>query len=207
MLAYMLNIHLNYLKTKTIMKNSIIALSMITTIGLAITGCKKDDDLVDVPQPVVNEPEIITSMFLMLTDSATSTPFDTVAFRDLDGDGANAPVQWDTLRLNANTTYMMNVLLLNEIPTPADTISNEVAEEANDHQFFFNIAGVSLTHTYLDQDTNTPPLPLGLVNKIRTGAAGTGTFQVVLKHQPGIKDGQQTTGDSDVDVTFQTIIQ
>lgn len=189
------------------MKNTIIALYIIAGIGLTITGCKKDDDLVDVPQPVVNEQEIITSLFLQLTDSATNTPFDTVAFRDLDGDGANAPIQWDTVRLNANTTYLMSVLLLNEIPNPADTISNEVAEEANDHQFFFNIAGVSLTHTYLDQDTNTPPLPLGLVNKIRTGAAGTGTFQVVLKHQPGIKDGQQTTGDSDVDVTFQTIIQ
>jgi hypothetical protein len=203
----MLNILLNYLKNNTTMKNTIIALYIIAGIGLTITGCKKDDDLVDVPQPVVNEQEIITSLFLQLTDSATNTPFDTVAFRDLDGDGANAPIQWDTVRLNANTKYLMSVLLLNEIPNPADTISNEVAEEANDHQFFFNIAGVSLTHTYLDQDTNTPPLPLGLVNKIRTGAAGTGTFQVVLKHQPGIKDGQQTTGDSDVDVTFQTIIQ
>jgi hypothetical protein len=207
MYDYMLNILLNYLKNNTTMKNTIIALYIIAGIGLTITGCKKDDDLVDVPQPVVNEQEIITSLFLQLTDSATNTPFDTVAFRDLDGDGANAPIQWDTVRLNANTTYLMSVLLLNEIPNPADTISNEVAEEANDHQFFFNIAGVSLTHTYLDQDTNTPPLPLGLVNKIRTGAAGTGTFQVVLKHQPGIKDGQQTTGDSDVDVTFQTIIQ
>ena len=189
------------------MKNKLFISAMIFSMAAAISGCKKDDDLVDVPPPIVNEPEVITSMFLMLTDSATNTPFDTIAFRDLDGDGSNAPVQWDTLRLNANTTYLMNVLLLNEIPNPADTISNEVAEEANDHQFFYNIAGVSLTHTYLDQDTNTPPLPIGLANKIRTGAAGTGTFQVVLKHQPGTKDGQQTTGDSDVDVTFQTIIQ
>jgi hypothetical protein len=189
------------------MKNTIIALYIIAGIGLTITGCKKDDDLVDVPQPVVNEQEIITSLFLQLTDSATNTPFDTVAFRDLDGDGANAPIQWDTVRLNANTTYLMSVLLLNEIPNPADTISNEVAEEANDHQFFFNIVGVSLTHTYLDQDNNTPPLPLGLDNKIRTGSTGSGTFQIVLKHQPGTKDGQQTTGDSDIDVTFQTIIQ
>jgi hypothetical protein len=171
------------------------------------TACKKDDDQVTVPPPVVNEQEIITSLQLVVTDSATGNAVDTVVFLDPDGDGSGAPSRWDTLRLQPSKTYLVNVVLLNTLANPADTISNEVLEEANDHQFFYSFTGAGVTHTYLDSDTNTPPLPIGLQNKFRTGAASTGTTQVILKHQPGIKDGNVATGDTDIDVTFQTIIQ
>lgn len=191
------------LKMKTINKSILIA----TIIISFFSACKKDDDLVNVPQPIQNEPEVISSAKLIITDSITGTAIDTVTFLDPDGDGGNGPTVFDTIRLQANTTYFMDVVLLNTLTNPADTISNEVAEEANDHQFFFTFSGVTITHTYLDNDTNTPPLPIGLQNKIRTGAPGTGTTQVLLKHQPGIKDGNIATGDTDVDITFQTIIQ
>ncbi|MGL5892809.1 MAG: hypothetical protein ACRC3B_23145, partial [Bacteroidia bacterium] len=140
-----------------------------------ITGCKKDDDQVTVPPPVVNNQEIITSIQLLVTDSATGNAVDTVTFLDPDGDGSGAPTVFDSLRLQASTTYLVDVILLNTLESPADTISNEVLAEANDHQFFFTITGATITHTYLDTDTNTPPLPIGLQNKFRTGAASTGT--------------------------------
>jgi hypothetical protein len=185
--------------------NSAFILAAAATVF--ITGCKKDDDQVTVPPPVVNEQEIITSIQLLITDSATGNAVDTVVFLDPDGDGSGVPSRWDTLRLMPSTTYLAEVILLNTLASPVDTISNEVLEEANDHQFFFTITGATITHTYLDTDTNTPPLPVGLQNKFRTGAASNGTLQVVLKHQPGIKDGNAVTGDTDIDVTFQTIIQ
>jgi hypothetical protein len=174
---------------------------------LFLQSCKKDDDLIDVPAPIVNEQEVITTLQVIFTDSATNTPAGIFQFRDTDGDGPNGPVEWDTIALNNNTTYYADVVLLNELASPIDSISNEVAEEANDHQFFFTISGANLTHSYLDQDTNTPPLPIGLHNKIRTGNASNGSVQIILKHQPGIKDGLITTGDTDIDVTFVTNIQ
>jgi hypothetical protein len=183
------------------------AFILAATATLVISSCKKDDDQVTVPPPVVNEQEIITSLQLVITDSATGTAVDTVIFLDPDGDGSGVPSRWDTLRLMPSRTYLATAVLLNTLASPVDTISNEVLEEANDHQFFFTITGATITHTYLDTDTNTPPLPIGLQNKFRTGAASNGTLQVVLKHQPGIKDGNAATGDTDVDVTFQTIIQ
>ncbi|MCU0432609.1 MAG: hypothetical protein MUC87_04045 [Bacteroidia bacterium] len=176
-------------------------------IAASFTACKKDDDQVTVPPPVVNSVEIMNSLQLLVTDSVTGNAVDTVIFLDPDGDGSMAPSVWDTLRLQPSKTYLVNILLLNTLANPVDTVSNEVLAEAHEHQFFFNFTGAGITHTYLDSDTNTPPLPVGLQNKFRTGAAATGTTQVILKHQPGIKDGNITTGDTDIDVTFQTIIQ
>lgn len=190
------------------MKNFLSSIFFVAvTTAVIFTGCKKDDDDVTTPPPVANDQEIISSVRLVITDSITGAPIDTVVFLDPDGDGSGAPTIFDTLRLQASTTYLVDVVLLNTLANPVDTISNEVLEEANDHQFFFTITGATITHTYLDLDTNTPPLPIGLQNKFRTGAASTGTTQVILKHQPGTKNGNITTGDTDVDVTFQTIIQ
>lgn len=188
---------------KTINK-LILAISCVT---IFISSCKKDDDLIDVPPPIVNESEVITTLQIIFTDSASNTPAGTFQFRDTDGDGPNAPVEWDTIVLNNNRTYFAEVLLLNELAFPVDTISNEVLEEANDHQFFFTVAGANITHNYNDMDTNTPPLPIGLQNKFRTGNISNGSVQVILKHQPGTKDGNITTGDTDIDVTFTTNIQ
>lgn len=183
-----------------------LLLVLLSTV-IFISSCKKDDDLINVPPPVVNESEVITTLQIIFTDSATNTPAGTFQFRDTDGDGPNAPVEWDTIALNSNTTYFAEIVILNELASPTDTISNEVAEEANDHQIFFTFSGLNATHTYLDQDTNNPPLPLGLQNKIRTGNASNGSLQIVLKHQPGVKDGNITTGDTDIDVTFTANIQ
>lgn len=174
---------------------------------LAISGCKKDDDLVETPPPVQNDSEVITTMRLIATDSATNTVAGTFTFRDPDGSGGTGPDIFDTIRLAANKTYNVQLVLLNETVTPADSISNEVLAEANDHMFFFHYTGASITQSYLDQDTNTPPLGIGLQTKWKTGAASTGTSQVILKHQPGVKDGTETPGETDVDITFQTVIQ
>lgn len=174
---------------------------------LAISGCKKDDDIVETPPPVQNEGEVITTMRLIATDSATNTVAGTFTFRDPDGSGGAGPDIFDTIRLAANKTYNVQLVLLNETVTPADSISNEVLAEANDHMFFFHYSGAAITQSYLDQDTNTPPLGIGLQTKWKTGAASAGTSQVILKHQPGVKDGTETPGETDIDITFQTVIQ
>lgn len=197
------------MKNKTTFTNSFILKPGIAIVlgMLAISGCKKDDDLVETPPPVQNDGEVITTMRLIATDSATNTVAGTFTFRDPDGDGGTGPDIFDTIRLAANKTYLVQLVLLNETVTPADSISNEVLEEANDHMFFFHYSGATIVQSYLDQDTNTPPLGIGLQTKWRTGAASTGTSQVILKHQPGVKDGTETPGETDIDVTFQTIIQ
>ena len=64
---------------------------IVAVLGLALiaglSSCKKDEDLVDTPQPTYNEPEVITTMTLTFVDDAGVQPNVTATFRDPDGDG------------------------------------------------------------------------------------------------------------------------
>lgn len=177
-------------------------------VGSLITGCKKDEDEVPIPTPPTNEEEVITTFTLYFTDSANSANVVSATFRDPDGDGGNPFTQFDSIHLQANKTYYAQVVVLNETASPADSISNEILEEANDHLFFYTVTGANATVSITDFDTNTPtPLPLGLQTKWRTGSASMGSTQIVLKHQPGAKDGTFAPGTTDIDLTFHTDIQ
>lgn len=171
------------------------------------TGCKKDTSPVPNPPPIQNEEEVITTLTLMFDDTSAANADKVATFRDPDGDGGAGPDIFDTIRLEQNKSYLVSIIILNETASPVDTISNEVFEEANDHHFFFHHTGAAITTTYLDLDTNVPPLPIGLNTRWQSGTASTGTSQVILKHQPGAKNGTETPGETDIDVTFQTIIQ
>jgi hypothetical protein len=188
---------------------------LFTTLLLAVlsalllsTSCKKDEDLDPVAPPAQNAGEVITTIKLTFTDSANASNVFNATFNDPDGDGGNGPTQFDTITLAPNKTYFVSILLLDITKSPVDTISNEVLEEANDHMFFFHHTGVGVNTIYLDQDTNNPPLGIGLSTKWKTdGTLTNGTSQIILKHQPGSKNGTETPGDTDVDVTFQCKIQ
>jgi hypothetical protein len=178
--------------------NQLIILPLLAL--LAFSGCKKDKDDVMQPPPPSNEEEVITTLRLMFTDSAGVLPDTSATFRDPDGDGGQGPDVFDTIRLSANATWFANILLLNETVQPPDTISNEVLDEGDEHLFCFTESGVNVTIVRTDSDGT---YPIGLESTWYTGAASTGTVQVTLKHQPGVKDGTCAPGDTDVDVTFE----
>jgi len=198
---------------------------------LMSTNCrkKKDQPAPEDPVPTPNTQEVITSFKLLLTDSATSTVY-TYFYKDPDGDGGQAgfygpgtttaSAQTDSVfTLAPNTTYFAEIILLDETKNPVDTISNEVEEEGADHMFFFNstnptgtpytvmLAGSGIKITYTDLDTGSPQRGIGLQSRWRTYAtAPKSTVNIILKHQPGVKDGTVTPGDTDVDVTFKVTV-
>ncbi len=197
------------MKTKTNMKTKTKTnMRAISFLGLAcivaLSSCKKDDDLVTVPQPIANEAEVITTVTLQFTDAAGVQPSVTATFRDPDGDGGLNYDVFDTIRLQNNTIYNASILLLNETVSPADTISNEVLAEDDEHFFCFtpSFANVSIIRTDTDGTYE-----VGLQSQWTVGNVGNGTTQIVLKHQPGIKDGTCAPGETDIDVTFVTEIQ
>ena len=58
-----------------------------------------------------------------------------------------------------------------------------------------------------DQDTNVPPLPVGLMSVITTGNTSTGTLEVILRHQPNVKNGTYPPGSTDLDVFYPVKIE
>jgi hypothetical protein len=180
-------------------------LLLATLSTLVFASCQKDD--LDNPDDN-NESELITTITLAFTDSANTANVQNFTFNDPDGEGGNSPTQFDTIRLQANTTYFMSIILLDQSGSAVDTISNEVLEEGVDHQFFFSTAGALATITYTDADDNGNPI--GLQTKWAIGNIGTGTATVVLKHQPDVKaaaPGNQTLGETDVEVDFVFVIE
>ncbi len=171
-------------------------------MGLIFFSCKKDKDLQPLPPPVTNAPELITSMKLLFTDSANSANTASAFFNDPDGPGGNPPVQFDTIKLQPNKTYLVTLLLFDQTKNPVDTISKEIWKERDDHQFFFKHTGVNITTYYMDTDSKS--LPVGLSTKWRTGSLSSGTSKITLKHQAGVKNGTETPGETDVEVTFQS---
>ncbi|MEJ2584058.1 MAG: type 1 periplasmic binding fold superfamily protein, partial [Robiginitalea sp.] len=109
-------------------------LPVMALSALFFASCSNDD----APEPV-NEEEVITTMTVTLTPQGGGTTV-ILESRDLDGDGPNAPVVTVSDNLTASTTYNGTIVLLNETETPAENITEEVEEEAEDHQFFFTIA-------------------------------------------------------------------
>lgn len=163
---------------------------------ISINSCKNEET----PDPV-NEEELITSVVLSFENNADLS-ISTFAFRDIDGPGGDAPSEFDTIRLN-NGYYHLTVSILNESVSPALDLTAEIDEESTDHQLFYTVDGADITFDYNDTDANG--LPIGLDMNVVVGpTSSTGTVTVVLKHQPGIKDGSISTGESDVEVTFVT---
>ena len=166
---------------------------------LLVSSCKKD--------PVnPNDGELITTVKVEFIESVSGAK-QSFEFRDLDGEGGNAPSKFDEISLSANKTYKCEVYLLNESVTPVDDITLEIEAEADDHQFYFTPSFPALTISNLNKDSKN--LPLGTEATWGTGAASTGTVNITLKHKPGTKAAGDpiSKGDTDVSIDFKVKIQ
>ncbi len=176
-----------------------VFLLLFVAAALVMTSCEKEDPVIP------NEEEVITTLNYTLTavgDAGTVT----FSFQDLDGDGAGAPTITGG-DLVANTTYTGVLELLNETESPAEDITEEIEEEDDEHQFFFqsDIDGLSVAYNDEDEDGN----PVGLSTTLTTADAGSGSLTIILRHEPlksaaNVSDGDITNadGETDIEVTF-----
>ena len=177
-------------------------LGLVAAVMLA--SCKSDDADLDDDQHD-HEEEVITDVKLTFTDQAGILPAQTFTFSDPDGVGGNDPVVFDTIQLADSNVYIVSVAFWNGSEDPAEDLTSEVEEEKDEHLLCFNQGGAVLTIELTDLDNNN--LPVGLASKWTTGAAETGSVIVALKHQPDVKDGTCSPGETDIEVNFPLKIQ
>ena len=185
------------LKTMKTMKRC----SMYALLAIAMVGCSDDDTPV-----VINQEEVITTVVLTLTpQSGNQVVLTTI---DLDGDGPDVPETTVSGSFSENTQYQGAVRFLNETETPAEEITDEVIEEADEHQVFYTISeGLNITTTYVDFDSNGNPLGINIT--LVTGEASSGSLTITLRHEP-VKpnDGLDSAGgETDVTTTFDVSIE
>ena len=155
------------------------------------------------------EEELITTLEITLRPSSGGAPV-TASFQDLDGPGGNEPVVYRLIVMKG-TDYNGSVRVLNETETPPENITEEVEEEAEAHQFFyetlggFSVATVTVTDKESDYVTNSgADHPVGIQFTLSVpDNAQNGEFRVILSHyDEGPKDGTTQSDETDIDVTF-----
>jgi hypothetical protein len=171
-------------------------LLIFMSISFLMTACKKDKAQPDDS----NEEELITTVVVKLKDKSNNA-ITTYSWKDIDGDGGNAPVI-QSIILSTAKTYEVELDFLDESKNPSEDITSEIKGEADDHEIFYQQSNALVTITRTDFDTKN--LPLGVKANLITGTAGTGNLRIILKHKPGIKAAgdDAAKGETDIDVNF-----
>ncbi len=192
--------------------NQIVKKFWLLCIISVLHACQTND-----PAPE-NAEEIITIVTLNFDDLSGSNPLKFEAV-DPDGDGPQNLEILDTIKFIRDTEYTLTIDLQNSLN--GESISEEVREESDEHMIFFgwtdglftipngggNIDSRDSDVQYNDRDANG--LPLGLNTSWLTGSPASGTYRIVLKHQPGSKSATSTatTGETDLDITWNLSIE
>ena len=183
--------------------NKILISATIFSLIFFISSCKDDVN-------PINEEEVINEVTLTMKDETNNTYI--FSYKDSDGSGpADAVVTADNLPANKLLTGA--ITLTNTLAQPADNITNEVLEEAAEHQFFYLFSGINAPKlTYTDSDVNGKPI--GIQFKLETKDAYSGKMKVVLRHQPskdagGVSGGDITNagGATDLEIEFDTVVE
>ena len=169
----------------------------ILLAGLMIAGCKKE-------KGDENEEELITTVKVIFTAQG-STP-QTFTWKDVDGPGGNAP-QISEIVLAPNKTYACQLEFLDESKTPAEDITAEIVAEADEHEIYYEPAGVNVAVSNLNKDSKN--LPLGTTSTWTTTGVSNGSVKITLKHKPGIIAAGDlvSKGETDIEVSFTTKVQ
>lgn len=186
------------------MKNlKFLFLTLLTTS--VMVSCSDDDDSPE----VINEEEVITTVILDFDAQGASSDFE-VRITDPDGDGPLDPVPTGNFALSAGEVYNVSARVLNELdPADVEDITIEVAEEDDEHQFFYTVSqGTGITVDYDDQDDDGNPIGIDTIFTIDANATNF-TLLVTLLHEPnkdgaGVSDGDISNagGETDIEALF-----
>ncbi|MDZ4745756.1 MAG: hypothetical protein SGJ05_07110 [bacterium] len=175
-------------------------------IAIALTflicvSCKEKN-----PVTSPSEEEVITTVTMELTDSATGSKTAFI-WEDIDGAGGNPPNRIDTIRIVMGSIYTATVKVENRSVTPTEDITVEIRNLLNQHQFFFAISnGIARA---VSTDIDDLGKPVGLSFRLTPLAADQGVFTVALSHYETreLKDGITPSDETDISVTFPLIVQ
>lgn len=201
------------------MNRTLVAWGAVWLAGLV--GCSTEEPKKE------DTPEMITQVTLTFT--ATGEAPIAVTATDPDGEGVLDITVDGPITLDMNKTYVMTINLVNglvAVGQPGYDITEEVAEEGTEHQFFFAWTDGAFTDPPGNGNVDNGPDPVNYaggsnskdINGMNLGITTTwvtasaimsGDFRIVLKHQPGTKTNiaDSSVGETDLDVTFTLNIQ
>lgn len=180
------------------------------------------------PDGTPDEQEVITTVILTFEPTAGGDAIE-AQWADPENDGDPTI---DPITLDDGVEYALGVRFLNELESPPEELTEEITDEAEQHQVFFTGSGVEgpatgtnpaavVSHAYADSDEGG--LPIGLDNVVTALGVGSGELVVTLRHMPP-EDGEPVKqadlaeavasggfaaigGDNDAQVTFSIAVE
>lgn len=180
------------------MKN-VINTALALTFVLGFTSCSDDDT----PEQI-NEEEFINEVQLNINETGTSN---TMTYTWIEGGDTPEPIV-----LDAEKTYEVTVSFLDSTnPNDVEDITEEVKQEADEHQVFFETSVSGLTIAASDNDfEDSMGNKLGVITNWTAGSGTTsGNVVVYLIHEPVTKSGTSRDdfgGETDVQVPFTVTV-
>lgn len=182
-----------------IMVKSLTALlSVALCAGMLLDSCKTDT--------IALSPQIITKVNVIATNNLTLVK-DTFGFIDWDANGPNTPAQIDSLRLDTNSTYSVQVQLLNEAKTPVRDLSDTITRLGDEYLLAYTTDATDSLVSYQTLDRDSKGLPIGLRSNWRTYNIKRGMLYLKLHHQLGNKNGTETPGMIDFEAYYPIVVR
>ena len=165
--------------------------------SLIIISCSKEE-----PE-IISEEELITTVQLIFRTPGIT--YQIVRWQEGSKDS-------DIIFLTANTQYEVEIIFLDESdPGDIEDITEEVKEEADEHQIFYQFSQLNISLEQSSSDTlDSNQNPLFINSLWNTSEVGTGTVRVYLIHEPVTKSSSTRdgfAGETDVTVDFPIIIE
>lgn len=190
------------------MKKIQAAAIILLAASTMFTACKKEQ----LPTPAPVEQELITTVRLIVTNNSGFNKTFNYKVDNGFGSAAQGNVQIDDVILAPGTEYNVEVQVWDESKDPAENITEEVIEEAHHHLFVFQsnpatgAGSVSFSNGNKDDENE----PLNQKITFTTGAAGSGSLTVTLKHEPTNKNAatpDEAGGETDAQAIFPVKLQ
>ena len=155
-------------------------------ITLFVVSCSKEEED-DTPE-LINEEEVITTV--VLTFDSSDNPTQTIRWA-VDKDNS-----LKFINLKANTEYQVGISFLDESdPSDVEDITEEVQEEADEHQVFYGFSDVSISYSSGTNDTiDSEGNPVYLNSAWTASSSGSGIVRAFLIHEPTTKTSTTRDG-------------
>lgn len=156
------------------------------------------------------EHDVITTVTLRFVNTADSNDIITAVWEDFDGIGGANPNRIDSISLKKAATYACNVSFENRSVTPAVNVTQDILNDRNYHQVFYDLSSYLGQITVEDLDARN--LPVGLRFRMTTpmdASAVPGQLKLSLYHYDDESDKTGTTrgSETDIEVAFPTFLQ
>jgi|GEM_PF-3349359 hypothetical protein len=153
--------------------------------------------------PTTNE--YITTL-KVVAQNLTTNVTDTFEYVNFNETRPNPPSYVDTIRLQAKASYAIQVILLNEAHNPVQDMTDTIIARADNHLMVYNIDPTPLFSLQI-QDKDSKGLPLGLMSTWATTDTTNGWLRMILRQQPGNKNGTETPGITDFEADFPVTVR